>query len=99
MEVCILYTGNNFKEKEKTTVNLASCFYLIGKWWGSRSVQPIIAVHGWQDNAGSFDKLAPLLCEEGFSIYAIDLPGHGHSSHLPPGCTYYLLWDGVQAIR
>lgn len=74
-------------------------FSFLGKWWGSRSIQPIIAVHGWQDNAGSFDNLAPILCEEGHSVYAFDLPGHGHSSHLPAGCTYYLLWDGVHAIR
>jgi len=44
-------------------------------------------MHGWQDNAASFDNLAPLLLKN-TSILAIDLPGHGLSSWLPPGFMY-----------
>lgn len=28
---------------------------VAGKWYGSRNRQPIIALHGWQDNSGTFD--------------------------------------------
>lgn len=71
---------------------------VAGKWWGSRRKQPVLALHGWQDNAGTFDKLIPLLAKD-ISFLAIDLPGHGKSSHYPPGMQYYLFWDGVALIR
>lgn len=34
---------------------------IAGKWYGDRSQQPVLALHGWQDNAGTFDRLVPLL--------------------------------------
>lgn len=74
------------------------CF-ILGKWWGPMNVQPIIAIHGWQDNSSSFDNLAPILKDKGLSLYCIDLPGHGFSSHIPKGQNYYLFWDGVHIIR
>ncbi|KAH1000145.1 hypothetical protein HUJ04_000072 [Dendroctonus ponderosae] len=43
---------------------------------------------GLQDSSGSFDRLLPLLQEEQRSFLAIDLPGHGFSSRLPPGVYY-----------
>ncbi|CAB0028778.1 unnamed protein product [Trichogramma brassicae] len=48
--------------------------WLYSKLWGSGNKQPILAVHGWMDNAGSFDHIAPLI--ENHPILAIDLPGH-----------------------
>ncbi|XP_058057500.1 probable serine hydrolase isoform X2 [Anopheles bellator] len=71
---------------------------VAGKWWGSRLKQPVLAIHGWQDNAGSFDRLCPLLPAE-ISILAIDLPGHGKSSHYPKGMHYFIFWDGITLIR
>lgn len=68
------------------------------KWWGPRDKQPIIAVHGWQDNAGTWDTLAPLF-PANVALLCIDLPGHGKSSHYPPGLQYYLFWDGLILIR
>ncbi|XP_043645289.1 probable serine hydrolase [Drosophila teissieri] len=68
------------------------------KWWGSKERQPIIALHGWQDNCGSFDRLCPLLPAD-TSILAIDLPGHGKSSHYPMGMQYFIFWDGICLIR
>lgn len=60
----------------------------------------MLALHGWLDNAGTFDNLAPLLIKDNeLSILCIDLPGHGLSSHLPKGTYYYLCWDGVMTIR
>jgi len=60
-------------------------------------MQPIVAIHGWQDNSGTFDKLAQLLSN--VAILSIDLPGHGISSHLPLGQFYYIFWDGVLTLR
>lgn len=70
----------------------------LGKWWGPKDKQPVIALHGWQDNAGTFDKLCPLL-DSDFAILCLDLPGHGLSSHYPNGMHYYLFWDGISLIR
>nr|XP_027212481.1 probable serine hydrolase [Penaeus vannamei]XP_027212482.1 probable serine hydrolase [Penaeus vannamei]XP_027212483.1 probable serine hydrolase [Penaeus vannamei]XP_027212485.1 probable serine hydrolase [Penaeus vannamei]XP_027212486.1 probable serine hydrolase [Penaeus vannamei]XP_027212487.1 probable serine hydrolase [Penaeus vannamei]XP_027212488.1 probable serine hydrolase [Penaeus vannamei]XP_027212489.1 probable serine hydrolase [Penaeus vannamei] len=50
----------------------------------------VVAVHGWLDNANSFDTLVPLL-PAGVEVLALDLPGHGLSDHLPPGAHYNLL--------
>lgn len=58
----------------------------------------MLAIHGWQDNCGTFDRLIPLLPED-VSVLAIDLPGHGKSSHYPKGMQYFLFWDGVTLIR
>ncbi|RZF40512.1 hypothetical protein LSTR_LSTR000391 [Laodelphax striatellus] len=59
--------------------------HIAGKWWGTRDKQPIIALHGIQDNAASFDRLIPLLDTGGVPIFSVDLPGHGNSDRLPPG--------------
>lgn len=67
-----------------------------------------VALHGWQDNCGTFDRLIPLLLtttpddemrdeqsnssrisnHQKVTIAAIDLPGHGLSSHYPMGTFY-----------
>lgn len=57
--------------------------------FGPDHLQPILMIHAWQDNAGSFDPLLPMLPQH-FSYLAIDLPGHGLSSHLPSGCFYHV---------
>ncbi|XP_015180141.1 PREDICTED: probable serine hydrolase isoform X2 [Polistes dominula] len=72
--------------------------YIYGKWWGPRWVQPILALHGRQDNAGSFDTLIPLLPDD-VSILCLDMPGHGLSSHYPKLQYYYVYWDGVIILR
>jgi pimeloyl-ACP methyl ester carboxylesterase len=48
--------------------------------------QRVLALHGWLDNAASFVPLAAQV--PGLELVAIDLPGHGHSAHLPPGTQY-----------
>ncbi len=56
--------------------------------YGSPDARPILALHGWLDNAASFALIAPLIRDH--YIVAIDLPGHGHSSHYPNGMLYEL---------
>lgn len=54
--------------------------------------------HGWQDNAGTFDRLIPLLPKR-ISFLCIDLPGHGRSSHFPKGMQYHIFWDYIPVVR
>ena len=69
---------------------------LSAQAWGDPALPPLVAVHGWLDNAGSFALLAPLLAEH-FHVVALDLPGHGGSNHLPPGANYHFI-DYVRAV-
>lgn len=57
---------------------------------------PIIALHGWLDNAASFLPLADYLSTH--HLLALDLPGHGHSGHLP-GSAHYHLADNLHVIN
>jgi pimeloyl-ACP methyl ester carboxylesterase len=61
-------------------------------------VQPVLALHGWQDNAATFDPLIARL-PSSISVLAIDLPGHGKSSHYPAGCMYHYTEDVVTVRR
>ena len=66
-------------------------FSLKAKTWGNPNGKPIIAIHGWLDNANSFDKIVPLI-DDDLYIVAIDLAGHGLSDHREGNGNYYL-WD------
>ena len=56
--------------------------------FGPQDGLPVIALHGWLDNANSFARLAPKL--SGLRIVAVDFAGHGHSDHRPRGAGYAL---------
>ena len=58
--------------------------------------EPIIAIHGWLDNAASFQPLCELL-EIDRPFYAVELPGHGWSEHRASTSTYHLV-DNVVDI-
>ena len=68
---------------------------LAAQVYGDEGGIPVLALHGWLDNAASFARLAPLL--NGLHLVALDLPGHGHSAHRPAGCTY-ALWEYAQDV-
>lgn len=65
---------------------------LAAHLFGPEDGLPVIALHGWLDNANSFARLAPKL--QGLRIVALDMAGHGHSAHRPTGAGY-ALWDYV----
>ncbi|XP_045867709.1 serine hydrolase-like protein 2 isoform X3 [Meles meles] len=62
--------------------------HIAAKIWGSEQASPVLCLHGWLDNANSFDRLIPLLPKD-FCYVAMDFGGHGLSSHYSPGLPYY----------
>jgi pimeloyl-ACP methyl ester carboxylesterase len=69
---------------------------MTAKRWEAVEGYPTLAVHGWLDNASSFDVLAPALPE--LDIVALDLAGHGHSDHRPPGVHYLNYYDAQDVL-
>lgn len=51
---------------------------------------PLIGIHGWLDNANSFDLMTPYLSPQ-IKFYALDLCGHGKSDHNKTGVDYTLV--------
>ncbi len=62
------------------------------KLWHEKAETKVIALHGWLDNAASFDVLAPQL--DRCAIAAIDQAGVGFSQFRSKSSTYHL-WDDV----
>ena len=58
---------------------------------GPEAGPPVVLLHGWLDQAGSFDPLAALLAARGFKAIALDLRGHGDSSWAGAGAYYHLV--------
>ncbi|NMH61332.1 alpha/beta fold hydrolase [Alteromonas ponticola] len=56
----------------------------------------IIGLHGYLDNAASLSPLAPFLSE--YRFIALDLAGHGYSSHRPHGAHYNQI-DYIQDLH
>lgn len=71
--------------------------HIAGKAWGDPEGKPILALHGWLDNAATYDELAPRL-PEGYRLVCLDQPGHGLSSRYPPGM-FYKVSDSFYTIR
>lgn len=59
--------------------------------WGDPAGRPLLALHGWLDNAMTFIHLAPALAAAGYRVVAPDFAGHGYSDWRPAGQTYLLM--------
>jgi pimeloyl-ACP methyl ester carboxylesterase len=68
---------------------------LAGLSWGEPGEKPLLALHGWLDNAASFTFLAPLLT--GYHVVALDLTGHGQSDRRSADASYQI-WDDLPEI-
>ena len=66
-----------------------------GVEWGDPDGYPILALHGWLDNAMSFSVIAPFLNE--YRLIALDLSGQGLSDHRSSDATYNI-WDDVPQL-
>jgi len=67
--------------------------------FGNPNGKPVLALHGWLDNAASFIPMAPYLSEH--NIVAIDFMGHGQSDHIQKGYDYgFVDWlhDAIDAL-
>ena len=73
----------------------ANGLHIAGLAWGDPAAKPMLALHGWLDNAASFACLAPLLGE--YYIVAVDLTGHGLSDKRSKDATYQI-WDDLPQI-
>lgn len=67
-------------------------YQLAAKEWQAGAKYPVLALHGWLDNAASFDVLAPLMPD--CHLVALDMPGHGLSDHKSLQASYNL-WDDL----
>ncbi|GAA3705984.1 alpha/beta fold hydrolase [Oceanisphaera sediminis] len=63
--------------------------------WGDPQGVPVVALHGWLDNAAGFTLLARYLPQ--IRLIALDLAGHGLSDHRAAGQPYYI-WDNVADV-
>jgi len=61
--------------------------HVAAKDWGDPDGIPILGLHGWLDNAGTYDNLVPLL-PKNYRLISLDLLGHGLTSHIPQGALY-----------
>lgn len=68
---------------------------MAGLSWGEPGEEPLLALHGWLDNAASFACLAPLLT--GYHVVALDLTGHGQSARRSADASYQI-WDDLPEI-
>ncbi|XP_037076368.1 serine hydrolase-like protein [Pollicipes pollicipes] len=71
--------------------------HIAGRESGPTDGRPLLMLHGWLDNCGTFDAVQQHLPQT-YRCVNIDLPGHGLSSHMPVGSTYSLM-QGVLFIR
>ena len=79
-----MVTSNSpFREIDIRLPNLR----FAARCWGPENGIPFLGMHGWLDNAATYDHIAPLLPE--LRLVSLDFHGHGFSDHLPPGIAYH----------
>jgi pimeloyl-ACP methyl ester carboxylesterase len=74
---------------QELTLELPNLRLAARAWGDPAATHQVLALHGWLDNAASFDRLAPLIPDA--RIVALDLPGHGRSDHRPRGNWYHFI--------
>lgn len=80
--------SNSTRPARETTIDIPG-LTLAARRRGNPAGTPVLAGHGWLDNAATFGALAPLLDE--LEIVAIDFPGHGRSDHRSADGAYHFI--------
>jgi non-heme chloroperoxidase len=52
---------------------------------GTPDTEPIVCLHGYTDSSFSYSRVAPLLADLGYHVYALDQRGHGDSERPASG--------------
>ena len=86
----------NDTSPDSLTLSLRSGLSMAALAWGPRDGVPILALHGWLDNAATFSTLAPKL--DTHRLIAVDLPGHGRSAHRSPDASQHFV-DWVADVQ
>ena len=68
---------------------------LAAKEWGRSGFPPIIALHGWLDNANTFDRMLPYM--DNVHLIAIDKAGHGKSDFRSADSGYDI-WQDISDV-
>ena len=68
---------------------------LAAQRWHTGARIPVIALHGWLDNAESFGPMAAFMPD--VDLVALDMAGHGWSDHRAAHANY-LIWDDLRDI-
>jgi len=68
---------------------------LAAKEWGSPVGRPIIALHGWLDNANSFDRMLPHMDQ--VHVIAVDMAGHSQSGFRSADSGYDI-WQDIADV-
>ncbi len=77
------------RERVRDITLQAGPLNLAARVWGEEGGRPVLALHGWLDNAASFDALGAQM--EGVHLVALEMAGHGLSQHRPPGSAYHFV--------
>ena len=70
---------------------------LAARAWGPTDGVPVLGLHGWLDNAATFDRLAPML-PASVQLVALDLAGHGLSDHIGADAFGYHFVDWIPQV-
>jgi len=73
----------------------AGSYQIAAIEYGDPNGQPVLALHGWLDNAASFYLLGEKI--KGVRFIALDLVGHGFSDFRPAPMPYHI-WDNVDDL-
>ena len=84
----------NHHEPRELTFEIGGLFFAAQEW-GEEGQLPVLALHGWLDNSASFIALASKLTN--IHLVAVDMAGHGQSSHRR-GAAPYNIWEDVAEI-
>ncbi|EFA80410.1 alpha/beta hydrolase fold-1 domain-containing protein [Heterostelium album PN500] len=75
---------------EELSIPIGTGITIAAKAWGpNNSKFKVLGLHGWLDNANTFDVIGPVMASSGIRMICVDFIGHGRSPHKPTWCNLY----------